>query len=164
MGTAGVRRRAQARRGDRDPAAAVRPVLTGRTVLLVVVLAMIVLSLAVPARTVFAQRAQINAMAADSAALAAQVTALQAQKDQLGDPAYVQSLIRAQLHYVLPGEVGYLVLEPDPAGTQTPSATTPTATSPWYDRLWQSVQAADGAPGSPSGPTDHLTVRPDSPR
>lgn len=163
MATTGVRRRAQARREERDPAAATRPVLTGRTVLLVVVLAMLVLSLAVPARTVFAQRAQINAMTADSAAIAGQVTELQAEKDRLADPAYVQSLIRAQLHYVLPGEVGYFVLEPDPAAAQATAGTAVSPGSAWYDRLWASIQAADGAPAAP-GPTDHVTVRPNSPR
>jgi cell division protein FtsB len=155
VGTTGVRGRAQARRGDREQTNAIRPVLTGRAVLLVVVLAMLVLSLAVPARTVFAQRAQISGMRADNAAIAAQVASLQAD---------VQSLIRQQLHYVLPGQVGYFVLEPDPAAVSTSAPAGVTATSPWYDRLWSSVQEADGAPGSSADPTDHVTLRPDSPR
>jgi cell division protein FtsB len=164
VGTTGVRGRAQARRGDREQTNAIRPVLTGRAVLLVVVLAMLVLSLAVPARTVFAQRAQISGMRADNAAIAAQVASLQAEKDRLADPVYVQSLIRQQLHYVLPGQVGYFVLEPDPAAVSTSAPAGVTATSPWYDRLWSSVQEADGAPGSSADPTDHVTLRPDSPR
>jgi cell division protein FtsB len=164
VSTKGVRGRAKARRGDRAQATAVRPVLTGRAVLLVVVLAMLVLSLAVPARMALAQRAQINGMRADNAAIAAQVTSLQAEKDRLADPAYVQSLIRQQLHYVLPGQVGYFVLEPDPAAASTSVPTGVTATSPWYDRLWNSVQEADGAPGSSTDPVEHVTVRPDSPR
>jgi cell division protein FtsB len=139
-------------------------VLTGRAVLLVVVLALLVLSLAVPARTVFAQRAQIQALQSDTAAITGQVQALQAEKARLADPAYVQSLVRQQLHYVLPGEVGYTVLEPDPSAAVAGGAAGSAAPSPWYERLWASVQAADGAPGSTGAGNHRVTIGPDAPR
>ena len=37
------------------------------------------------------------------------------RQERLQDPAYVTSLIRERLHYVMPGEVGYVVLDTRPA-------------------------------------------------
>ena len=72
------------------------------------------------------------------------VEALVVRQERLQDPAYVTSLIRERLHYVLPGEVGYVVLDPSeaPAPSSAVKATAPVA---WYSRLWTSVQTTDGA-------------------
>ena len=121
-----------------------RPSLTGRAVVLAAVLALLVLTLAVPTRELVHQRAQINALRADNASAQSRVDELTIRQERLQDPAYVTSLIRERLHYVLPGEVGYVVL--DPSEAPAPSKVKPGAAgTPWYSTLWASVETADGA-------------------
>jgi hypothetical protein len=124
------------------------------------VLALLVFTLAVPARAVLKQRAEINALRADNAAAQARVDALVVREERLQDPAYVTSLVRERLHYVLPGEVGYVVLDPSeaPAPSSKPR-TAPVAS--WYSSLWAAVSTTDdaGAP-APAG----VAVRPNAPK
>ena len=128
-----------------------RPSLTGRAVVLAGVLALLVFTLAVPARELIHQRADINALRAENAAAQARVDELTIRQERLQDPAYVTSLIRERLHYVLPGEVGYVVL--DPSEAPAPTARKKAATVvPWYGQLWNSVQTADHAV-APDAPT-----------
>ena len=128
-----------------------RPSLTGRAVVLAAVLALLVLTLAVPTRELVHQRAEINALRADNAAAQSRVDELAVRQERLQDPAYVTSLIRERLHYVLPGEVGYVVL--DPSEAPAPSKLKPgSATSTWYSALWSSVETADGAGVPATGP------------
>ena len=128
-----------------------RPSLTGRAVVLAAVLALLVLSLAVPTRELVHQRAEINALRSDNAAAQSRVDELTIRQERLADPAYLTSLIRERLHYVLPGEVGYVVL--DPSEAPAPSKAKPgAATATWYSALWSSVETADGAGRPASGP------------
>jgi len=128
-----------------------RPSLTGRAVVLAAVLALLVLTLAVPTRELVHQRAQINALRADNASAQSRVDELTIRQERLQDPAYVTSLIRERLHYVLPGEVGYVVL--DPSEAPAPGRPKPgSATSTWYSALWSSVETADGAGVPATGP------------
>jgi cell division protein FtsB len=138
-----------------------RPTLTGRAVVLACVLGLVVFTLAVPTRELFRQRGEINALRSDNAAAQSRVDQLTTQDQRLQDPAYVTSLIRERLHYVLPGEVGYVVLDPNEA--PAPTSTAPTTAKPaWYATLWQAVQSTDQA-GLPPGPT-RIDVRPNAPR
>jgi len=152
---------AQKRGRVRSAADAVRdrPTLTGRAVVLAVVLGMLVLTLAVPLRELVAQRAEINALRAQNAEASERVAELVLRKERLQDPAYVTSLIRTRLHYVLPGEVGYVVLDPEEAPAPVKPGTAE-AQGPWYSTLWQSVAAADGA--AAEKPADE--TRTDAPR
>ncbi|MGV9193468.1 FtsB family cell division protein [Microbacterium sp. MC2] len=47
----------------------------------------------------------------------AEVAALEAQREQWADPAYITSQARERLYYVKPGEVVYLIDDDLPAGT-----------------------------------------------
>jgi len=138
-----------------------RPTLTGRAVVLAGVLTLIVFTLAVPTRELLHQRADINALRAANDATQGRVDALQVREQRLSDPAYVTSLIRERLHYVLPGEVGYVVLDPNeaPAPTAKKAADAPAA---WYAALWSSVQTTDQAGTTPKAPV--IPVRPNAPR
>lgn len=170
MSAASVRIRAAQRLAERREAerreayAAPRPVLTGRAVVMGLVLALLVFTLAVPARSLFRQRAEIGALRADTAATADRVAALQEQTKRLADPAYVQSLIRDRLHYVMPGEVGYTVLGTDEAPAPAQQVAVTDADSAWYGRLWSSVEAADGDPALTSDGEPRVQIRPDAPR
>ena len=138
-----------------------RPNLTGRAVILASALALIVFTLAVPAREVISQRQQIAALQAANDAQAGRVEALQVQQQRLEDPAYITSLIRERLHYVMPGEVGYVVLDPSeaPAPTTRKAVTAPAA---WYSTVWSSVRTTDDAGVAAQQPK--ITVRPNAPR
>jgi cell division protein FtsB len=138
-----------------------RPSLTGRAVILAGVLALLVFTLAVPVRELIHQRTEINGLRTENAAAQTRVDALVVRQERLQDPAYVTSLIRERLHYVLPGEVGYVVLDPSEAPAPTTAKKVVPVTA-WYATLWSAVSAADGAaaPAAPAG----VPVRPNAPR
>jgi cell division protein FtsB len=114
--------------------------------LLAVVLGALVLSLALPVREYVRQRSEISALQDEKAAREAQVTALESRLKQWDDPAFVATQARQRLQFVMPGEVGYVVLDPAeapaPAQAKSEAATTPNQQS-WYTRLWGSVEKAD---------------------
>jgi len=107
---------------------------------LVLVIGALVVSAALPLREFLAQRGEIGEMRAQQAATRERVAELRAEKARLADPAYVAAEARRRLHYVLPGETAYVVLQAGPA----PASDSPVrADAPWYSQLWGSVQAAD---------------------
>ena len=118
--------------------------LTSRAAVLAVVICAIALSLAYPVREYIAQRRQIDQLQAERQMLNGQLASLQHQQQRLGDPAYIEQLARNKLHMCLRGETCYIVI-----GGQTASSGAAPAASltPWYERLWQSVQEANR--GSP---------------
>jgi cell division protein FtsB len=114
--------------------------LTGRGALLAVVICAIALSLAYPVREYIAQRQQVDQLLAQRAMTSAQVKALQDQATALGQASYIEQQARDQLHMCFSYEKCYQVIAgPAPAA---PARAKPAA-SPWYSRLWQSVQRAN---------------------
>ncbi len=118
-----------------------RPRLTSRAAVLAVVICAITLSLAYPVREYIAQRRQIGQLSAQQQALTAQLGRLHAQERQLSDPAYVEQIARDELHLCMPRQTCYVIIDGKPAAGLIQPHTAPT--SPWYDRLWQSVREAD---------------------
>ncbi len=130
---------ARVRANKRRSGAAARPVLTGKAVSVVVAGAIMLLLLAGPIRTFLGQRAQIAELTDRAAAAQARVDVLTAESARLQDPAYIQSLVRERLHYVMPGEIGYTVLDPSEAPaplTPAQAAAAKLARTPWYEKLW----------------------------
>jgi hypothetical protein len=131
----------------------IRPVtmLAGVTVVLVILIAPYL-------RPWLAQRSDIADQQARVQALQRQVDELTAERNRWNDPTYVRTQAREKLNFVMPGELGYVVLDDG----RPPRATDPAQEAalqagritgrPWYDVLWQSVQLAGGA-GSTAGPT-----------
>lgn len=118
--------------------------LTGRAVLLIVVGAVLAVTLAIPVRAWLSQRAEIAALQSDVAAAQSRVDALTLQRDDWNDPAFVIAQARSRLHFVFPGEVGYVVLGEDDRPVTAPvSAEVPT--DPWFALLWESTRQADHA-------------------
>jgi len=108
----------------------------------------LVLSLAYPTKEFLAQRGEIGRVQQEQRETAARVAALEERKRQLNDKAYVRAQARKRLQFVLPGETVYIVSSPDPAAgepTTVPSVPPVGADGSWYDRLWGTVRAADGA-------------------
>jgi cell division protein FtsB len=119
--------------------------LTGRAVVLILVTAALVMTLAFPIREYLAQRAAISAAEEQAAMLENRVGNLQDQVDRWRDPHFVEQQARERLHYVMPGETGLVLLSPeDVQKARKPEITV--AAEPevaWFDTLWASVQEAD---------------------
>lgn len=120
---------------------------TSRAAVLAVVLCAIALSLAYPVREYIAQRRQIDQLLAQSAQTAATLARLQAEAARLNDPAYIEQQARDRLHYCLPRQTCYVIIGGQPAGNPGQAAAA-VAGTPWYERLWSSVQQADRQPAS----------------
>jgi len=100
------------------------------------------LTIAPPVKHYFTQRAQISALKSQ---LSADNSALQKARQELllwQDPEYVKSQARERLHFVLPGERQYIVIDnssTDANNTPTKIASALTDGQPWYARLIASI-------------------------
>jgi cell division protein FtsB len=123
------------------PQVAERAKFTSRAAVLAVVICAIALSLAYPVREYIGQRRQIDQLQSERELLTSQLRQLDRQQERLNDPAYVEQLARNKLHLCLRGHTCYLVIGDHPGhlGGQTDAA----SLTPWYERLWQSVQQAN---------------------
>jgi hypothetical protein len=105
-------------------------------------------TLAVPVRSWFAQRAEIAGLRADVQSARDRVAGLQVQTERWDDPAFVAAEARRRLHFVLPGEVGYVTLG---SGAATTAGTSAQGTqAPWFSTLWGALQEADDHAASTS--------------
>jgi hypothetical protein len=116
------------------------------------VLVILALLIAPYVRPWLAQRSQLAQGREEVTRLQKEVDALTAERDRWDDPAYVKAQARARLHLVMPGEVGYVNLEPAPpaSGAADPrsadAALPPRHDDAWYGALWQSVVGAGTPP------------------
>ena len=141
-----------------------------RAAILAAVVCVLTLTIAGPVRTYFAQRTEMNQLAATEQSLRAQIADLQQQKEKLGDPVFIAAQARERLGFVMPGDIPYqvqlpasAVLPPTPGGDQ-PAATV--STDPWYTALWKTIaDAPHGAPPVPAEapPTDVPPLPPPPP-
>jgi cell division protein FtsB len=126
-----------------------------RVAILFAVICVLTLTIAGPVRTYFAQRTEMHQLAASEAKLRNQITQLEQQKVQLGDPAFIAAQARERLGFVMPGEVPYQVQLPpnDNEGGPPPApSAAPPSEGPWYSVLWHTI--ADQPHGiAPPAPT-----------
>jgi cell division protein FtsB len=85
--------------------------LTSRSLVLGLVLVFLVTFLAPPLQQYFEQRAQINAVRADIDTTKERIDFAKAELQRWQDPSFVKAQARARLHYVLPGETQYIVVD-----------------------------------------------------
>jgi cell division protein FtsB len=123
-----------------------RPQLTGRAAILAVVVCAIAMSLAYPVREYISGRRSIAELEAEKARVEAERQALLARDKQADDPNWIKKTAKERLHYCGPGEKCYVVMEPD-QGTEKTVVKQPVAVPPWYETLWESVEAADKGTG-----------------
>lgn len=136
-----------ARRGrDRDDSGP----RTRRVVVLLALAVVCALVLAPPLRLYVQQQQDIAALRTEIDQREADVDALETEVGLWDDEAYVAAQARERLNFVMPGEIGYVVPDPEPsvedgsepgadvAAVQRPDAP-PEGT--WYDRVWTSVEA-----------------------
>lgn len=152
-----ARRRAALRRARPDGKPP-RTRLTGRAGILALALCAAMVSVAYPLQQYLAQRSQLDALNAQNNAAAQQVAKLQSQLSDWSDPDYVMLQARAQLHYVLPGQIGFTLpngsIAQEPIGIPSPTG------QPWYDNLWSTVKSpsAQATPTATASPKPAATI------
>ncbi|MFF4752631.1 FtsB family cell division protein [Streptomyces sp. NPDC002514] len=129
--------RSQSRRQDR------RSRLTGRAALLALVLCTMVVALAYPIRQYVSQRGQIADLERQRQQAQERVERLRDLKARWQDDAYAEQQIRERLHYVLPGETGYIMIDPNAA--KQARADLGAAHRPWYANVWDGVDKSDAS-------------------
>ncbi|MFD7508867.1 septum formation initiator family protein [Streptomyces sp. NPDC059853] len=123
--------------------------LTGRAALLAMVIGTLIVALAYPLREYVSQRSEIGDERRKAEEAGERVEELRDEKARWQDPAYVEQQARRHLHYVRPGETGYIL--PDPPGGTEGAEDDPLhtrgapANRPWYDNLWDGIDKADRA-------------------
>jgi cell division protein FtsB len=116
-----------------------------RALAFIVIIFILTLAIAPPVKHYFTQRAQINSLESQ---LSADSVALQKAREELlrwQDPEYIKSQARERLHFVLPGERQYIVVDGSTTPTQdntTEIASALTDGQPWYARLIASISEA----------------------
>ncbi|UGY91816.1 FtsB family cell division protein [Streptomyces gobiensis] len=115
--------------------------LTGRAALLALVVCSLVVALAYPMRQYVSQRSEIADQRRQAEQARERVEQLRDELARWRDPVYVEQQARARLHYLRPGETGYIV-EDGSADPRRPSDRGPSDRA-WYRNLWDGVDAAD---------------------
>jgi cell division protein FtsB len=124
-----------------------------RAAVLAAVVCVLTLTIAGPVRTYFAQRTEMNQLAASEAALRRQIADLEQKKVKLGDPAYIAAQARERLGFVMPGDIPFQVqLPPEAAVAPQPGADAakPARNDPWYTSLWHTIADAPHLPPAPA--------------
>lgn len=125
----------------------------GKAIILAMVVCALAMTLAVPMRTFFTQRAEAAQLAAERKTLEADIAVLKDRRAQQEDPAYIRSEARDRLRLVMPGETPYIVQVP---GIEVPAIPDPqapqTEPDPWYTDLWRSISAPPPTEPAPPAP------------
>ena len=106
----------------------------------------LLLAYAYPIRVYLGQQAQINSIEAQQREQRRKITELAEEREKWDYPEFVKSQVRSRLMWTEEGETPYRVVGGGAENEQGPgeaSPSSPARTRPWYDRLWQSIEAAD---------------------
>ncbi|MER6716441.1 MULTISPECIES: septum formation initiator family protein [unclassified Streptomyces] len=117
--------------------------LTGRAALLALVMCSLIVALAYPMREYVSQRAEIDDLQREQQQARQRVERLRDMKARWQDDAYAEQQIRQRLHYVMPGETGFIVV--DPHAAQQSRADLGAADRPWYANIWDGVDKSDAS-------------------
>lgn len=105
------------------------------------------------------QRSEIESARAAVSRSQGDVAALTQQRARWADDEYVKAQARARLNYVMPGETGFVVVDPKSTDAQTgagrgaggstgPTAAVPKGERPWFADIWLSAQVAADPAGT----------------
>ena len=122
--------------------------------MLAVVLVVLMVSFALPLRSWFAQRGELDALRDDITSDQEAIDELERQLERWDDPRYVEAQARERLRWVKPGDIGFIVIGDDPADPAAPGADA--VAGLWWQRLWSSVEEVDQGTAleSPVDPPD----------
>jgi cell division protein FtsB len=116
-----------------------------RAAILAAVVCVLTLTVAGPVRTYFAQRTEMDQLAATEAQLRSQIADLEQQKAKLADPVFIAAQARERLGFVMPGDIPYQVQLPARAVVPSAPGAQPAAVAngdPWYTSLWHTIADA----------------------
>jgi cell division protein FtsB len=133
--------------------------LTGRAAILAVVLVVLVVSFALPLRSWFAQRGELEALRDAIASDQQSIAELERQLERWEDPQFVEAQARERLRWVKPGDVGFIVIGDDPADPAD-AGVEAEAAALWWQRLWSSVEKVDQGTALDSGPAPAVGTEP----
>jgi cell division protein FtsB len=119
--------------------------LTGRAALLALVVCSLVVALAYPMRQYVAQRLQIADQRQKVQQARERVRELREQKARWQDRAYLEQQARRRLHFLRPGETGYIVpgRSSGHAHASRPPQTGEQQEEAWYGSMWRTLDRAD---------------------
>jgi cell division protein FtsB len=117
--------------------------LTGRAALLALVVCSLIVALAYPIRQYVSQRAEIAELERQKQQAKERVEQLRDLRARWQDDAYAEQQIRQRLHYVMPGETGYIVV--DPGAAKQSRTDLGAADRPWYSNVWDGVDKSDAS-------------------
>ncbi|MDL9938474.1 septum formation initiator family protein [Gordonia sp. ABSL1-1] len=116
-----------------------------RAVVLALVISVVSLTLAMPVRTYFEQRAELNDLTASNAEKRRQVVDYQQKVNEQNDPAYIEAKARSELLFVKPGETPLVMMFPgDEARKAAAEEAEKRARAPWYGNLFESIATPPG--------------------
>ncbi len=143
--------------------------MTHRLIALAATVAILAISFISSLGVYFGQQHAIAEEQARIDAHNAEITRLQDELERWKDPAYVRAQARERLGWVLPGEIGYRVVDANGqiiggsvGGAPVEEETTDQV---WYEQLWASVQMADEpvvVEPTPTVPPEPVVIGPDS--
>lgn len=123
--------------------------VTGRAVVLAVVLVALALSYVFPLRVYLAQQAEIGQLRTDQREQRARIAELAAQAELWSTDEYIRIQARKRLYFGEPGEMLLLPVweddQPAPDPGDDPDRQ-PVSPEPWWDSLWTSIRSADSGP------------------
>lgn len=132
-----------------EPRVRARSALTPRAAMLTAVIALMLGLVALPLRDLVAQRNRINALQDRQSVAAQELATMDEQIARWNDPAFVAVQARERLHFVLPGQVGYVVLEADRAPVLLNGTVNRERSQSWYSAVWGGIKRA-GKTAAPS--------------
>jgi hypothetical protein len=112
------------------------------------VLALLAVSYASSMRAFLHQRHQLSTLSASISSSQAEVDRLTQERDRWRDPAYVRTVAHQRLGWVLPGEIGFQVLDENGRplshtdSLPAPDSVTGSTRPLWWRSAWGSVVAA----------------------
>jgi hypothetical protein len=118
----------------------------------VLVLAMLMVSYASSMRAYLQQRAHIQSLHASIVSSKADIAKLEREKKRWSDPAYERAMAHERLGWVLPGEIGFQVIDLNGKpldhhdSLADPGAVTQASRPIWWKTAWGSMLAAGNPP------------------
>jgi cell division protein FtsB len=147
--------------GSSAEAGAAKHRLTGRAAVLALLLAALVVSYASSLRAWLEQHREISGLQSQIAATKDSVAQMRQEKARWHDPAYIEAQARERFAWVLPGEIGFTVIDGHPGDNdQLDLANSPSVGQDWWQRTWGSVLAAAAEPKPKAGTQETPTRKP----
>ena len=155
--------------GSTVAASTARPRFTGRAVVLVLVVLVLLVSYASSTKAYLQQRSQLGDLQDRIDTAQGELDGLKRERQRWRDEAYVAQQARERFGFVMPGEIGYQVIEGDgtpleqSAQLTDPSLSAEEAEPAWFQNLWQSTREA-GEPGLVPDPVERIAPPPRTPK